>query len=153
MESSSEPPQMQPSSNTPEPANLPPVKREFEFQLRVRYRETDAQGRVHHSNYLNYFEVARVEMLRASGRNYKDVEAAGIYLVVTKAVCNYHRGAVYDDLLTIRTKVVAAKRVRITHEYQIFIGDELIADGSTVVAAVAPDGKVARLPEWLRLDV
>ena len=40
-----------------------------------------------------------------------------------------------------------------THEYEIFIGDELVADGSTVVAAVAPNGKVARLPQWLRLDV
>ena len=88
----------------------PPVLREYEFQLRVRYRETDAQGRVHHSNYLNYFEIARVEMLRASGRNYKDLETAGIFLVVTKAICDYHRGAVYDDLLTIKAKVTHAKK-------------------------------------------
>ena len=130
----------------------PPVLREYEFQLRVRYRETDAQGRVHHSNYLNYFEIARVEMLRASGRNYKDLETAGIFLVVTKAICDYHRGAVYDDLLTIKAKVTYAKKVRITHEYEIRIGDELVATGSTVVAAMTAEGKATRLPEWLRLD-
>jgi len=131
---------------------LPSVKREFEFQLRVRYRETDAQGRVHHSNYLNYFEIARVEMLRASGRNYKDLETAGIFLVVTKATCNYLRGAVYDDLLTIKTRVTHAKKVRITHEYEISLDDELVATGTTVVAATTADGKATRLPEWLRLD-
>jgi acyl-CoA thioester hydrolase len=134
------------------PGTLPAVKREFEFQLRVRYRETDAQGRVHHSNYLNYFEIARVEMLRASGRNYKNLEAEGIFLVVVKATCNYFRGAEYDDLLTIKARVVKAKKVRITHQYEIFLKGELVASGETVIAAMSPDGKAARLPPWLRLD-
>ena len=140
------------SSNLACSEQLPPVLREYEFQLRVRYRETDAQGLVHHSNYLNYFEIARGEMLRASGRIYKDLEAAGIFLVVTKATCDYHRGAVFDDLLTIKAKVAHAKKVRITHEYEIRIGDELVATGSTIVAAMTPEGKATRLPEWLRLD-
>ena len=140
------------SSNPASSSELTPIMREFEFQLRVRYRETDAQGRVHHSNYLNYFEIARVEMLRASGRSYKDLETAGIFLVVTSATCNYLRGAVYDDLLTIKAKVAHAKKVRITHEYEIRLGDELIATGSTVVAAMSADGKATRLPNWLRLD-
>ena len=140
------------SSNLASSEQLPPVLREYEFQLRVRYQETDAQGRVHHSNYLNYFEIARVEMLRASERNYKDLEAAGVFLVVTKATCDYHRGAIYDDLLTIKAKVTDAKKVRVTHEYEIRVGDELVATGSTVVAAMTPEGKATRLPEWLRLD-
>ena len=140
------------SANSTSSADLTPIEREFEFQLRVRYRETDAQGRVHHSNYLNYFEIARIEMLRASGRDYKDLETAGIFLVVTKATCNYLRGANFDDLLTINAKVAWAKKVRITHEYEIRLGDELIATGSTVVAAMTADGKATRLPKWLRLD-
>ena len=133
-------------------SDAPQIKREFEFELRVRYQETDAQGRVHHSNYLNYFEIARVEMLRASGRDYKALEADGIFLVVTKATCNYFRGAEYDDLLTIRARVAKAKKVRITHQYEILIGEEMVASGETVIAAMSPDGKATRLPEWLRLD-
>lgn len=130
----------------------PSVPREHEIQIRVRYQETDAQGRVHHTNYINYFEVARVEMLRASGRTYRDLESDGILLVVTQVNCNYHRAANYDDLLTIKTAVTRAKGVRIHHEYQIFDGDELVADGNTVVAAIDPTGKVCRLPQWLMLD-
>lgn len=131
---------------------LPPILTEFEFQLRVRYRETDAQGRVHHSNYLNYFEIARVEMLRASGRNYKDVEAAGIHMVVTQATCNYHYPAKYDDLLTINVRLVKTKKTRVVFQYLIKLDDQPVADGETVIAAVSFDGKVTRMPEWMKLE-
>ncbi len=131
--------------------NPAPILREFEFQLRVRYRETDAQGRVHHSNYLNYFEIARVEMLRASGRNYRDVEDAGIFLVVTNANCDYFVGAKYDDLLTIKVQVGEVRKVRIVHHYQIYKDRDLVARGQTTVAAVDGSGKAVRLPEWLRI--
>ena len=128
---------------------FPPILQEHEIQIRVRYQETDGQGRVHHTNYLNYFEIARVEMLRASGRSYRDLEADGVMLVVSQANCNYYRGAIYDDLLTIKTTVTKAKGVRIHHDYKVFNGEELVAEGNTVVAAVDPSGKVVRLPKWL----
>ncbi len=131
---------------------LPVVPREHEIQIRVRYQETDAQGRVHHTNYINYFEVARVEMLRQSGRTYRDLESSGIMLVVTSVKCNYLQAANYDDLLTIRTSVKKAKGVRINHHYEIFNGDQLVAEGDTVVAAIDSNGKVVRLPSWLQLD-
>lgn len=130
---------------------LIPVPTEHEIQIRVRYQETDAQGRVHHSNYVNYFEVGRVEMLRASGRTYRDLEAAGLLLVVVKLTCNYYLGAEYDDLLDLKTTVIKARGVRITHRYEIHRGKELMADGETIVAAVDPTGKVVRLPDWLQL--
>ncbi len=131
--------------------NLPPIPREYEMSIRVRYQETDAQGRVHHSNYANYFEIGRVEMLRSCGRSYRDLEAAGIMLVVTKLTCNYYQGAKYDDLLTLKAIVTRAQGVRITHRYELHLGQELIADGETVVAAINPEGNVVRLPHWLKL--
>lgn len=130
----------------------PIVPREHEIQVRVRYQETDGQGRVHHTNYINYFEIARVEMLRSSGKTYRTLESDGIMLVVSKVSCNYYRGAQDDDLLTIKTSVVKAKGVRIHHHYEIFVDGELVADGDTIVAAVDPTGKVVRLPRWLQLD-
>ena len=129
--------------------HLAPVLREHELSIRVRYEETDAQGRVHHSNYANYFEMGRVEMLRASGKTYRNLEAAGLFLVVVKLFCNYYRGAEFDDLLRLRTIVTKARGVRITHRYEIYLKDELIADGETIVAAVNPEGRVVRLPRWL----
>jgi acyl-CoA thioester hydrolase len=130
----------------------PSVPRQHEIQVRVRYQETDGQGRVHHTNYINYFEVARVEMLRSSGKSYRALESEGIMLVVSRVTCNYYLGAKDDDLLTIKTTVIRAKGARIQHRYEIFVGEELVADGETTVAAVDVTGKVVRLPTWLQLD-
>lgn len=140
--------------NTVDPT-IPPdgkVPRVHETQLRVRFQETDAQGRAHHANYINYFELGRVEMLRASGRTYRELEESGIMLVVTDVHCKYILPAVYDDLLTIKTTVVRSKGVRVQHRYQIMRDDELLVEGETTVACVDRTGKVTRLPEWLRLD-
>jgi acyl-CoA thioester hydrolase len=130
----------------------PKIPTTHQIQIRVRYQETDAQGRVHHSNYANYFEMGRVEMLRASGRTYRSLEEEGIMLVVASLAVNFHKGAKYDDLLTLKTSVVRAKGVRVTHRYELYLDDEMLADGETVVAAVDQQGKVCRLPTWLRLD-
>lgn len=139
------------SVNPEGPASAIPL--EHEMEIRVRYRETDAQGHVHHSNYLNYFEVARGEMLRESGCSYRELEDEGLVLVVVKAICEYRRGAKYDDLLTIRTRLVRAKGARIVHRYEILKGEDLVCSGETTVASTTREGKVSRLPKWLCLDL
>jgi len=126
-----------------------PTRTQHEMEIRVRYQETDGQGRVHHANYLNYFEIGRVELLRSRGRSYRSVEEAGLMLVVSEAHLRYVVPADYDDVLRLVTTAVRAKGARITHVYQIFRGEELIVDGHTVVACINRQGKVTRLPEWL----
>lgn len=106
---------------------------------------------MHHANYINWFEVGRVEMLRAAGHRYRDLEESGVMLVVVEVHCEYLAPARYDDLLEIRTTVAWTRGVRIRHDYQILREGELLASGHTVVAAVSPTGKVIRLPEWLKL--
>lgn len=127
------------------------MPRHHELTFRVRYKETDAQGRVHHSNYANYFEMGRTELVRASGRTYRDIEAAGVMLVVVDLKCQFFRGAQYDDLLRMVTTAVKAKGVRIVNQYEIFVGDEIVCKGETTVAAVDPEGNVVRLPEFLQM--
>ena len=65
--------------------------------------------------------------------------------------CEFFKGAQYDDLLRMKTTVLRAKGVRIVHRYEIFLDDELIVRGETTVAAVDPNGKVVRLPEFLKM--
>jgi acyl-CoA thioester hydrolase len=135
-------------ASAPDSFSIPPI---FEMDIRVRYQETDGQGRVHHTNYINYFEVARVEMLRASGKTYRDLEEEGIMLVVAKVECEYQKAAKDDDLLRIKATVEKAKGVRIVHRYEITLDDEIVCTGRTVVAAINREGAVVRLPSWLRL--
>ncbi len=127
-----------------------PLLREHRLEIRVRYQETDGQGRLHHANFINYFEVARVDMLRASGLSYRDLESQGTMLVVVEVNCQYHQAAVFDDVLTIDVVLEWAKGVRIKHYYRIWRDQTLLASGSTVVAAISSAGKVVRLPSWLR---
>jgi acyl-CoA thioester hydrolase len=122
---------------------------EHEIEIEVRYYETDGQGVVHHANYFQYFELARVEMLKAMGHHYADLEREGIFLVVHSIACKYHRSAQFGDKLRIRTKVMRATMARIEHAYQVFVGKTLIADASSTIACVDKEGNIRRMPEYL----
>jgi acyl-CoA thioester hydrolase len=123
---------------------------QHDIEIRVRYQETDAMGVLHHANYFTYFEIGRTELLRANGRNYRDVEADGVFMVVVKLECRYRRPAHYDDLLVLRTKTTRVTAAKIEHEYQLMRGDEVLCEASSTLACVDRDGQVQRVPEWLR---
>jgi acyl-CoA thioester hydrolase len=117
--------------------------------LRVTYHETDGQRRVHHANYLNYFERGRVEMLRELGISYRQLEDAGLLLVVTEMNVRYHAGAEFDDVLELTTELVEVRKVRIRHRYRIQRGDELIVEADSTIACIDRQGAPARLPSSL----
>lgn len=120
---------------------------EHEIEIDVRYYETDGQGVVHHANYFQYFELARVEMLKAMGHDYAELERDGVFLVVHSIACKYHRPAKFGDRLRIHTKVVRATMARIDHEYRVTVGGGLIAEASSTIACVDRQGHVRRMPE------
>ena len=126
--------------------------RQHDIQVRVRYQETDGQGRLHHANYFTYFELGRTELLRAAGKSYLQVEQAGYMLVVVEIGCEYFLPAGFDDLLTVRTTVIRAKGARIEHQYEVFRDEELLARGRSIVACVDQSGKPKRIPDWLLPD-
>jgi acyl-CoA thioester hydrolase len=120
-----------------------------EITIRVRYAETDRMGLLHHANYLVYFEQGRTELLRSLGLAYKELEDQDYLLVLTRAEVRYRSPARYDDLLTLRTKVVRTTAVRIDHGYELFRDGTLIAEGSTTLACVNREGRVQPLPSIL----
>jgi acyl-CoA thioester hydrolase len=115
----------------------------------VRYQETDGQRRVHHGNYLTYFEMGRTEMLRAQGYTYKAFEDAGLFMVVAEASCRYQAAAEYDDMLLLRTYVGKVTSASIRHTYELIRDSRIIATGETLVVCVDPEGKIRKLPDWL----
>lgn len=74
-------------------------------QTRVRYAETDQMNVVYYGNYAQYFEIGRVESLRALGFTYKRMEEEGIIMPVVEMHTRYLRPATYDELLTIQTQI------------------------------------------------
>jgi acyl-CoA thioester hydrolase len=121
-----------------------------DIEIRVRYAETDRMGFLHHAQYFVYFETGRVELLRQQGHSYKEIEDQGFFLVVVKLECRYRKPAHYDDLLRLRTILERTTQVKVEHRYELYRGDELIADGSSTLACVDRDGQLQRLPEVLQ---
>lgn len=116
-----------------------------EIEIRVRYCETDKMGFLHHANYIPYFEMGRTEMFRAAGGTYRDMEEAGLFLVVVKMEVKYLKPALYDDLLTIRTELEKASAAKLIHAYQVKRDGELLTEGRSTLACVDRDGAVQRL--------
>lgn len=118
--------------------------------IRVRYAETDQMGVVYHSNYLIWYEVGRVELMRAQGFDYKTMEAEDdVYLVVADVYCRYHHPARYDELLTVRTRILEAKRRMLKFGYELYrqSDNKLLATGYTTHVSCRRDGHVTHFPE------
>lgn len=124
---------------------------EHEFDLRVRYYETDGQGYVHHSNYFRYFELARCELLRAIGHDYARLEEEGVLLVVSKINCRYKAPCRYGDVLRVWIRATRARGARIDHVYRLTRDGVLMAEGESTIACVDRDGQVRRIPEYMEL--
>src|ERR1700722_10011811 len=100
-------------------------KRISEARVRVRYAETDQMGVVYHSNYLIWFEVGRVELIRQLGLNYRQMEEEGCGIAVVDVHARYKAPARYDDELVIETRLLAARGAVVRFGYRIL----RIADG------------------------
>lgn len=122
---------------------------EHTITLRVRYPEVDAMGYLHHSRFFQYFEMGRVELLRAMGHSYADLERAGVFFVVIKAEARYKAPARYDEELTLITRIVKQTSVRIDHAYELRRGDTLLAEATTTIACVDRQGQLQPIPEQL----
>lgn len=118
-----------------------------DIHLRVRYPEVDGMGYLHHSRYLQYFEIGRIELLRANGVNYSDLEQQGIFFVVAKVEVRYKAPARFDDELTLTTTVIRKTHVRFDHTYELRRGETLLAEGTSTIACVGPDGQLRQIPE------
>jgi acyl-CoA thioester hydrolase len=124
-------------------------KRVGEARVRVRYAETDQMGVVYHSNYLIWFEVGRVELIRSMGLDYKRMEVEeGCGIAVVDVHVRYRTPARYDDELVVETRLVAARGAVIKFGYKVMrIGDNaLLCEGETVHVVVGKDMKKRGLP-------
>ena len=125
----------------------------FETRLRVRYAETDQMGVVYHSNYIIWFEVGRVEMLRELGYTYRDMEHQdGTNLAVVEARCRFKAPAMYDDVVMIRTRLVNVRDSLLHFTYEVLRDQDgaLLAEGETIHIVVDADFKRMSLPEKYR---
>jgi acyl-CoA thioester hydrolase len=123
----------------------------FSTDVTVRFAETDAQGVAHHSNYLVWFELARVAYLAEHAGGYNALREQGLEALVVEAHVRYGAPARFDDRLQIHARVRDVRGARFRYEYAVTRDGELIAEGWTGHACVdARTFRPTRLPESLK---
>ena len=104
-----------------------------ETQVRVRYAETDQMGVLYHGTYTQYYEIGRVEAMRAAGISYKEIEGKmGIFMPVVSINMRFVRPAHYDEVLTIRTSLRKLPDQFITFHMEIFNPKGKLTNGGKV---------------------
>jgi acyl-CoA thioester hydrolase len=122
----------------------------FGTDVRVRFAETDAQGVVHNSNYLVWFELARVAYLEEYAGGYQALRDTGLESFVLEAHVNYRLPAHFDDRLRVHARVGELRGARFRFDYEITRAAEVIADGWTSHACVdAVTLRPTRIPAGL----
>ncbi len=122
-----------------------------ELKIRVRYAETDQMGYVYYGNYATYFEVARVEAMRAIGFSYKEMEDRGIMMPVLELKTQFKSPGRYDEELNIKVMIPAMPTLKITFLYEV-TGDDGrdVCNGETTLVWVNKEtGKPIRMPQEL----
>jgi acyl-CoA thioester hydrolase len=123
---------------------------QFTAEVRVRFADTDAQGVAHNSNYLVWFEVARVEFLERFAGGYQRLRDEGIESVVLEAHVRFIQPARFEDRLAVHTRCHAVRGARFRFDYEVERDGAAIADGWTTHASVdAATLRPTRLPGWL----
>ncbi len=118
------------------------------FTLTVRYAETDAQGVVHHANYLVWFEEGRSEFLRQQGCFYSDMERDGFFVIVAKAEVDYRAPSYYEDRITIATTLEQGKGRMMVFSYRATNQEGvLVAEGRTRHLVLDAERRMVSVPD------
>jgi acyl-CoA thioester hydrolase len=120
-----------------------------ETRLRVRYAETDQMGVVYYANYLVWMEVGRVDLCKACGFNYRDMETEdGIFLAVAEANCRYQSPARFDDEVIVKTwiKKAGTRMVVFAYEMRLAGTGRALANGYTCHVFVSREMRPTLLP-------
>ena len=127
------------------------LKIKGEFRIRVIYADTDAMGIVYHANYMKWFEIGRVELMREIGIVYSELETEGYNLPVIEMGCHYFLPARYDEIVVIETEITTIRRASVRFDY--IIRDEkkerVLAEGFTLHPFTNNDGKIVRAPRYV----
>lgn len=120
----------------------------FSLDIAVRFAETDAMGVVHHTNFIIWFEAARVAWMEAMGMPYHEFAAAGHHLSVTGVRGEYRAPARFGDTVRVTATVRQLRSRQITFDYVVTHAatGQLLMTGATDHICVDLEGRMARIP-------
>ena len=120
----------------------------YDHHLKVYYKDVDKMGIVYYSRYFEYFEEARTELLDSIGLDVTSIEKEGVELPVVESHCEYLKGAMFEQKLTVKASIKDIPRSRLKISYNVFQNhsEEILARGYTIHAFINQSGKATRVP-------
>ena len=118
-------------------------------KIKVRFYELDPYNHLNHSVYVQYFEVARINLLESIGFGLDQMEQDGYRIVVTELDIKYVTSAGPRDELVIETDVIEMRRASARWRQHMLRGDEVIATQEISAATIDLAGKLMRFPAEL----
>ncbi len=117
------------------------------YERDVKYYETDRMGIVHHSNYIRYFEEARIDQLDKIGLPYPEIEERGIMIPVLFVECAYLKPLRYGDTFRIIPRIAKYTGLKMDISYELYHGEtgELCTTGKSGHCFLYPDMKPVRM--------
>ena len=126
------------------------MTKEFKYELKVYYEDTDAGGVVYYANYLKYLERARTEMIFSFNlSNKRLIEKFKTYIIVKSCNIEYKKPAKLEDTLHIYSSIKSLKKASFTMIQKIKNKDILILDAKLQLVSVNFDGKPVKIPDLL----
>jgi len=117
----------------------------FTFPVRVYYEDTDAGGIVYYANYLEFFERARTEWLRALGIEQDFLLSKNVAFVVTQVLMDNKKAAKFNELLTVSSQISTLKRASMVFQQTIHnSAGELNCTAQITVACISLQEMKAR---------
>ena len=100
--------------------------REFIYQLKVFYEDTDSGGVVYYANYLKFFERARTEAITEIGlSNKKLLEENGIFIIVKSCNIEYKKPAKLEDKLEVKSSIISISNTSFKMKQKVYKDNEL----------------------------
>ena len=117
------------------------------MKIKVYYEDTDASGRVYHSNYLKYFERGRTDFLYRLGFNHKTLlERYELYFVVKACDINFKKPAYFEDELVVETNIEKISKVKIIFRQMLKKENVIIVDSKITITSININGKITKMP-------
>ena len=117
------------------------------MKIKVYYEDTDASGRVYHSNYLKYFERGRTDFLYRLGFNHKTLlERYELYFVVKACDINFKKPAYFEDELVVVTNIEKISKVKIIFHQMLKKENVIIVDSKITITSININGKITKMP-------
>ncbi len=122
-----------------------------ELTLRIYYEDTDLAGIVYYANYLKFIERGRSEAVRTMGIDQAALKRAhGLVFAVRRVVADYHRPAVFDDLVTVTTRLTGVGASRLDLAQTVRRDGTLLFSADVTLATLDADGRARRMPAEIR---